>query len=65
MVLLEDMESSIDAFAPVESQNPQGSDVVFPVGHVTSNLTMPSVSPSQYVCIQDTRCTCFFLADSK
>ncbi|XP_034325880.1 ETS homologous factor isoform X6 [Magallana gigas] len=50
MVLLEDMESSIDAFAPVESQNPQGSDVVFPVGHVTSNLTMPSVSPSQYIC---------------
>ncbi|XP_022306707.2 ETS homologous factor-like isoform X4 [Crassostrea virginica] len=52
MVLLEIMESSTDAFAPVDTQNPQpqGSDVGFPLGHVTTNLTMPSVSPSQYIC---------------
>ncbi|XP_062601638.1 ETS-related transcription factor Elf-3-like isoform X1 [Saccostrea cucullata] len=47
MVLL---DSSLDAFTPSEPENPQGSDVVFPVGHVTTNLTMPSVSPSQYIC---------------
>ncbi|XP_048727260.1 ETS homologous factor-like isoform X3 [Ostrea edulis] len=40
----------MDALTSAESQNPQGSDVVFPVDHVTTNLRMPSVSPSQYIC---------------